>query len=404
MQATTSGSGLSAIEKKQFASSFSTFCINGAVALSVGALLPYIKDTFGLDYAFAGMLVSLHSVGNLISCFLAGLLPLYLGRRKSMMLFSSMIVLAFLLMAFGGSPFTLVLAFLLTGLGRGAVSNFNNKIISEIAPGKAWALNALHASFAVGAFLAPIAVLVFTSNAALGWQTMCYFMVVMGSIELLIYARMPLACDRIERSVKGKGGKNLGFLNEASFWLGTGTLFFYLCAEQGVIGWMVTYFKDSGLMSNTYAQGMASILWILILLGRLTVAWLSTRMSRSTLLSLMGAGFLGFFLIVLFGRTLPVITFGIAGFGFSIAGIYPTTVALSGKAIDKYPLTWSVMLTVASFGAILMPSIIGTVADSAGIYAGISTIVIAIVLAVLFIFANVLRCRKEDKASAQQSS
>lgn len=388
---------LSSAEKRQFAACCATFSINGAVALSVGALLPYVRDAYGLAYVFAGLLVSLHSVGNLVSSFLAGVLPLWLGRKGSMMLFSSMVVIAFVLMVLANNPVLLALAFFLTGLGRGAVSNFNNTIISEIAPGKAWALNAMHASFAVGAFLAPMGVLLFTGSAALGWQAMCWFMAAAGLAELLVYTAMPLQKNRVER-VSG-ADKNLGFLRKTSFWLGTGTLFFYLCAEQGVIGWMVTYFRDSGLMSPAYAQGMASVLWLLILAGRLTVAWLSRRVKRSTLLGYMAVGFLCFFIVVLFGRTLPVITLGIAGFGFSIAGIYPTTVALSGKTIAQYPFAWSVMLTTASFGSILMPMIIGTVADAVSIYAGISTIVVAIVMAVAFITATIVYARRNTDFS-----
>lgn len=379
-------------EKKQFISCFSTFAINGAVALSVGALLPYILDTYGFAYALAGLLVSLHSIGNLVSSFLAGVLPLWLGRRKSMLVFSSMIIISFVLLVFVENYFAIALAFLMTGLGRGAVSNFNNAVISEIAPDKAWALNTLHATFAIGAFLAPIGVLLFTSNNALGWKAMCVFMAFAGVAELLIYALMPLTTDKIAKTKNAN--QSFAFFNSTSFWLCTGTLFFYLCAEQGVIGWMVTYFKESGLMSANYAQSMASVLWILILLGRLSVAWLSQKFKRTTLLAFMAVGFIGFFMVVLLGRTLPIITIGIAGFGFSIAGIYPTTVSLSGKTIKEFPLSWSVMLTIAGLGAILMPMIIGTVADIAGIYAGISSIVVAIVLAVIFIVVNILYSRK----------
>lgn len=383
---------LSGTEKKQFAACFSTFVVNGAIALSIGGLLPYIRDTYGLAYAFAGLLVSLHSVGNLISSFVAGLLPLVLGRRKSIVCFISMVVIAYLLLANTKSPAFLALAFLMTGLGRGAVSNFNNTIISEIAPGKAWAMNTLHAMFAIGAFSAPLAILLFTGNPALGWRAMCWFMAVCCGVELLIYCCMPLPKDRVERAASGV--KNFEFLKKPSFLLGTGTLFFYLCAEQGVIGWMVTYFKDTGLMSAGYAQGMASVLWVLILAGRLTAAALSRTVRRSTLLAGMGVGFLAFFLVVLLGRSLPVITLGIAGFGFSMAGIYPTVVALSGKTIKTYPLAWSFMLTIASFGSILMPSVIGAIADNLGLFAGISSIVVALVLAVCLITATVLYCRR----------
>ena len=52
--------------RKQMTSSYIVFLINGMLALSIGSLLPFIRDARGLEYAFCGMLVSLHSVGNFL--------------------------------------------------------------------------------------------------------------------------------------------------------------------------------------------------------------------------------------------------------------------------------------------------------------------------------------------------
>ena len=59
------------IKKKQFLCNYSVFLLNGMLALSIGSLLPFIRDARGLDYAFCGLIVSLHSVGNLFSSFTA---------------------------------------------------------------------------------------------------------------------------------------------------------------------------------------------------------------------------------------------------------------------------------------------------------------------------------------------
>lgn len=50
------------IKKKQFLCNYSVFLLNGMLALSIGSLLPFIRDARGLDYAFCGLIVSLHSV------------------------------------------------------------------------------------------------------------------------------------------------------------------------------------------------------------------------------------------------------------------------------------------------------------------------------------------------------
>lgn len=380
----------------RFAACYGTFAFNGALALSIGALLPYVRDSYALNYAFAGLLVSLHSVGNLCASFTSGILPLMVGRRKSILLFTSCYALSFLLILNTGNPALLAVAFTMSGLARGAVSNFNNAEVNLLAPGQGWALNALHASFAVGAFTAPLLVLLCTQVLG-NWRMMCGLLVAFGVAEVLIYAGMPIPANRLEK--KAGGNRGLGFLKEQQFWITTATLFFYLCAEQGVIGWMVTYFKDTGIMSAGYAQTMASVLWVLILVGRLFAAWLCTRVEQNRLLVVMSAGMVLFFLIVLMGRTLPVITLGIAGFGFSMAGLYPTRVSLTGGLMKEYPMAWSFILTTASLGSILMPSMIGAVAEKAGLYMGISMIILAVTATFVVTLINLMLVRRQKTQS-----
>ena len=382
-------------KKQQFLISYVAFVINGMLALSIGSLLPFIRDARGLDYAFSGLIVSLHSVGNLISSFAAGTLPVFIGRKKTILLFNSFFALAFALIIWGKSPIMLAVAFLITGLARGASSNFNNKVINGLAPGKAWIINGLHAMFAIGAFSFPIFLSVITKSDANNWVIACYFMLAMGVMNFILYAIDPIE-SKVEKTKEAKketGDTSFAFFKEPLFWLCTFTLFFYLCVEQGVIGWLVTYFKDSGLLERSVAQIMPSIQWIMILFGRLTAAVLSTKIAKTKLLRAMGAGFTAFFFVLLFSRTTPLIVFGIIGFGFSMSGIYATTISFAGKLIEKYAMAWSFLLTMASFGSILMPTVIGAIAEQAGIVSGMSSLVVVILIDVCMIllltsFAN----------------
>lgn len=368
-------------KKQQFIFSYVTFMLNGMLALSIGSLLPFIRDARGLEYTFCGLLVSLHSVGNLISSFFAGALAVKIGRKNSILLFNACYALSYLLILLGGNGACLVAAFLLTGMARGATSNFSNVTINNLAPGQAWILNGLHAMFSIGAFLFPILLTVLTAGSAGRWQLACGFMLAMGILSWILYSVMPV--DEVLKAEKAEGvgeKKLMNFWREPMFLLCTATLFFYLCVEQGVIGWLVTYFKDTGLLNASLSQIMASVQWVMILAGRLTAAYLSTRLDKTKLLRVMGVGLILFFVVLITGRTTPQIVIGIMGFGYSMAGIYPTTVSFAGKLIQKYSLSWSFMLTMASFGSILMPSVIGRIAESAGIVYGMSSIVVVIVI------------------------
>lgn len=370
-------------KKRQFINSYGTFLLNGMLSLSIGSLLPYIRDARGLEYAFCGLIVSLHSVGNLAASFASGALPALIGRKRSILLFNAAYAVSYLLIIFGGNNLCIALAFFMTGLARGATSNCGNTTVNQLAPGQAWILNGLHAMFSVGAFFFPLILTVLAGNGGENWIYVCYFMLAMGVISWLLYLGIPM-----EQSAAAKGkerGGGLAFFREPLFYLCTLTLFFYLCAEQGVIGWLVTYFKDTGLLDASLSQMTASVQWVMVLTGRLLTAWLSVKVPKERLMRLMGVGLVLFFGVLITGTSPVQIMIGIMGFGISMGGIYPTTVSFSGLMMEDYPMAWSYILTLASIGSVLMPSVIGKIADAAGIAVGMSSVGVVVVIDFVFI-------------------
>ncbi len=384
--------GISPEHKKQFILCYAVFLANGMLALSIGSLLPFLRDAHGLDYAFCGLIVSLHSVGNLFSSFFSGALPMIIGKKRSILLFEIFFPISFLLMLTGSSRILLAFAFFATGVARGASSNYCNTKINSIATGMAWALNCLHASFAVGAFAFPLILMMITRTQSTNWVYACIFLIILGIITCIMYYMIPEESEKEKETQKVSKNNNigaLGFFKEPLFYICTATLFFYLCAEQGVIGWMITYFKDTGLLPPNLAQITASILWVMILCGRLMTAWVSTKVHKENLLPAMGVGIVVFFIILIVSKSTAPIIIGIMGFGFSMAGIYATTVSFAGELIKKYSLAWSFILTTASLGSILMPSIVGILADSFGIATGVGSIAVALFIDMICIMTLV---------------
>ena len=73
------------IKKKQFLCNYSVFLLNGMLALSIGSLLPFIRDARGLDYAFCGLIVHAFPGAKLLIAVLQKLLvaPLATPVRKN---------------------------------------------------------------------------------------------------------------------------------------------------------------------------------------------------------------------------------------------------------------------------------------------------------------------------------
>lgn len=102
------------------------------------------------------MFLPAHPSDNLIVDFVSGLVPLYLNLRKSVMLLSKLAFMVFLMIIVWANPVWPLLAFVRTGVGRGSVSNFDNRMVNIFSGGSPAAANLLHSSFALDAILAPM--------------------------------------------------------------------------------------------------------------------------------------------------------------------------------------------------------------------------------------------------------
>ena len=372
-------SKLNAKEKYILNCCFYVFAVNGLYGMILGSLLPLISNEYNLSNTISGALLSAHQVGNLVAGFVAGILPLYLGRKKSIMFLSTFVVIGFGIVIVTGNPVLLILGFLFTGLSRGSISNFNNSMVNEVSDSSPVALNILHSVFAVGAILAPFLVIIGTKiGGASGWKLAAGVIMALATTSIILFSQMDIEDDQVQ--AEGKVRMSYGFLKNKYFWMSAGILFFYLCAEATINGWIVKYFVDDGIMTIGYAQVLASLLWLVILAGRLTVAFIGNRISKEKILMVLSLGTGAFYLLLLSTRSVPMITFAIMGLGFFMAGIYPTTIANTGKFIDKYPMSIGVLLVLGGVGAIIMPMITGALAETFGIFAGMSAIVVAIAL------------------------
>ncbi|PKM53511.1 MAG: hypothetical protein CVV00_12030 [Firmicutes bacterium HGW-Firmicutes-5] len=346
---------------------FFVFAVNGLYGMILGSLLPLISDAYNLNNTISGGLISAHQVGNLIAGFIAGVLPLYLGRKKAVIFMCAFVVMGFLIMILTGNPVLLILGFLFTGLSRGSISNFNNTMVNEISNSSSAALIVIFSTKLTGDF---------------GWKLSAIVIIVLAIISMILFSRMDM--DESVR-IKQKTDKSYVFIKDRKFQIGAGILFFYLCCEATINGWMVKYFIDSGIMSIQYAQMLASLLWVVILAGRLTTAFIGERIPKKITLTILSIGTVMFYLLLLSTRNTTTITLAIMGLGFSMAGIYPTTVSTLGGIIRTYPMSMGVLLMISGVGAIIMPIITGALADGFGVLAGMSAIIVATLMMLIFV-------------------
>ena len=205
-----------------------------------------------------------------------------------------------------------------------------------------------------------------------GWRYMTAGIVVLCLIQVLTYARMRLPQEQITKSIKSV---DRSFLKNKSFWLGASILFFYISAEYAIVTWLVTYFKDTGVLSDQVSQLMSSLLWVVIFIGRMIGAVLVGKVSRKIILVVDGVGLLVFFLLVFFSRSELPIFIGIMGVGLFMATIYTYALAMGTEKIKGNDLGVSTMIFTGSVGGIVTPAVVGMIAEQAGIQAGMGVVV-----------------------------
>ena len=381
-------------ENRLMTATLFVFFVSGASSVMLGNLMPFLREMYNLSYTQAGLLLSLPSWGNIASLLITGYLPTYIGRRKTVLLTAVWMVVAFGIITLGiGGAAALSLACVMIGIARGGNTSFSNTMMSTL-PGKKAAIgyNLLHGAFAVGAVLSPLALIACTRGNDMGWKIMTAGIVVLCLMQLTVYGKMNLPAENITKSIKKV---DRSFLKNKSFWLGAAILFFYISAEYAIVNWLVTYFKDTGILSAEVSQLMTSLLWVVIFIGRMIGAALVGKVSRKIILVVDGIGLLVFFLLVFFSRSELPIFIGIMGVGLFMATIYTSALALGTASIKGNDLGVSTMIFAGTTGGIITPAVVGMVAEKAGIQMGMGVVVAVTVLLLITILVSV--CVKDSE-------
>ena len=83
---------------------FYGFCFSGILSMTMGSVMPDLKAAYNLSDATSGLLLSAHSAGNLVAGLVSGMVPLWLGQRRSITLLSAMAVLGYFMLTLFGVP------------------------------------------------------------------------------------------------------------------------------------------------------------------------------------------------------------------------------------------------------------------------------------------------------------
>ena len=357
---------------------FLTFFFSGICAISAGVVVSLLQERYGFAYGMTGTLLSLMSVGNLLAGLLIGMLPSVLGMKPSVLLLTIGYAVGYGIMGLTGVEILLAVAFFVVGIAKGSVINTCTILVSDHSADRTRGMNLMHSCYACGALLCPFLI---AAAAKVSTELAVFLLAALGLVLWLVYAFTPLGGGKA-KNAKEKQAIDWSFLRSARFWMLTGLLFFQNAAEQSVNGWMVTYFKGSGIIAGTLAAYTVTVMWGATLVARLLIAFVFPFKQPRKAMVVMGMGCTIFYFCLMQAHTQGAAILLLFAFAFAMAGMNPTAVASAGKMTSVTSM--GIMLPAASSGAILMPWIIGRVAERAGLAVGMACNIVPCIGLVLF--------------------
>ena len=267
------------------------------------------------------------------------------------------------------------LGFFLVGAAKGQVINPCTVLVGDSSPDRTRGMNIMHSCYACGALLCPF---VIAAAGRAGAKAPLVLLALLGAALWLAFALTPM-----EQGGRKAGGRiDWSFLRSVRFWLLMGLIFCQNAAETSVTGWMVTYFKDSGIIAGALSTYTVTVMWGATLVARLLIAFVFPFKNPRKAMVVMGAGCIVTYFGLMLARSQGAAILLLFLFAFSMAGMNPTAVAAAGRMTTVTSI--AILLPAASLGAIVMPWVIGLVAETAGLTAGMASHIVPCVGMLVF--------------------
>jgi len=355
-----------------------------------GALLgivwsPHMRGTFSLDLDAVATLYVTTSIGYFVASFISG--RLFSRYNIGLLLTGGCAVAAIAFAGYALAPawgLIVVMGFA-AGFGVGILDGGMN--IYFAAHFDSRLMNWLHASFGIGATLAPFIINIVLFNQGswrVGYWMIAGLYVLVAILYFFTRARW-LPLDGVaEQATASKGTSVRSTLRLPIVWVGI--LFFILFAglESSTGQWSKTIFNESRGIPETVASNWVALYWLSFTIGRIFFGFIVARVEASRLIRICIGGSLAGLALLVWNPFLESGLLAVALFGFMLGPIFAMMVTATQERLGSTHAANAIGFQVASstLGIGLMPGLLGV----AGVTFGLESITVAL-LAVLLVMA-----------------
>ena len=350
---------------------FLNFALFGATVTVVGATLPIIIRTLNWTYLMAGFVIAANSFAYFVTTFCAGLAAQRIGLRR--MIVAGLLLQALGIGFFGAYPsmaFNLG-AFMLVGIGQGAIEIVTNYSVVQMEPaGQSRLMNLMHSAFTVGAIIAP-----FVTGALIGmdveWRSIFLCLAAASLVLTGVLSSRFVQFQEPNSEEKIQSGTGSRLLKQPLLLLLVLIMFLYVGAEIGISSWISERFVKVYAMTPSDGANMVSLFWLGIFLGRLLTSVVYKGDRQGHVLLIFSVSSSVFLAAALMTNRLQL-SAGLFFFvGIAFSTIYPTVMAIAGHHYESARgAVIGVVSTGGGIGMCLFPLIMAGIANFASIETG----------------------------------
>jgi fucose permease len=286
-----------------------------------------------------------------------------MGSRSALILSSALVAACLPLMSFASSYAGAAAALMLVGACSAGVNTTANALVSDAFPEeRGRRLNILSIAVGAGGLAMPAGAAAIAGR--LPWTSLVFVAAMLSAAVAIAALRLeaPAAAAAPRLTLAGTGQ----LLRQPGLvWI---VLLVLLGAANDVTmaGWTSTYLMGRGFAPDDAAWALSSY-WFGLIAGRIAFSRFVDRGKAKAIARAAAGCAAGVLLLVLTSSStllavMPFVT------GIAVAILVPTALALGGERYPSNPgMLFGVMLTAAQVGGMVLPALVGIVAERAGL-------------------------------------
>lgn len=375
------------------------FCmfVLGFYLSSYQTVFKLIMNSYEFDSITGGTLIAAHFAGSLAMPLVFGEIADRIGKRK-ILIFSSIAFIIFLsAMFFSSDKAILFISIFLIGGFFIVIEGIGSSVISLYNPlDMKSAMNFTQMFFCAGCVAGPL-IAGFTLKFFDNWRSVYLLNIILIFILMVLFFNLEDDAKNFRQAGSAKEdadhpaiSKKIPFtailMRNPFILLSTVIMLLYVGIEEGFAFWMISYIEKGRSVSNLPIYALSAY-WLFMGIGRF-MAGIIKRRHNAFLFAGLAISMISVACIFIFTGANDIsliMMYALTGFGLS--SIWPLLVADTIGMFPEYSATATgILMTSGSAGAVLIPLVMGVIAQGAGMrYSFVSIFFLIIMMFALFI-------------------